>query len=61
MAADLIDGIGAGETIYRFEHAPGEPRWEFMQAALHQYNKMGGTVRTHVGGPAQAILELVRS
>jgi hypothetical protein len=31
-----------------------------MNAALQEYKRRGGTVQTHIGGPVQAIRELMR-
>jgi hypothetical protein len=33
--------------------------WEFNSSALYEYHKRGGKVETHIGGPAEAIRELV--
>ena len=34
--------------------------WDFIQAALQEYRRRGGTVQTHIGGPAAAIRHLAR-
>jgi hypothetical protein len=39
----------------------GGPRHQFMLAALRAYGRFGGTVLTHIGGPAEVILELLRA
>jgi hypothetical protein len=38
----------------------GEPHWGFMNAARHNYRKRGGEVESHIGGPAEAIVALLR-
>jgi len=38
----------------------GGPKGDFMMAALREYNARGGAIPTHIGGPAEAILELLR-
>lgn len=35
--------------------------WSFMQNALALYKKRGGTIPTHIGGPAEAIERLVKA
>jgi hypothetical protein len=32
----------------------------FMQAALYEYGKRGGTVQSHIGGPAEALQRIVQ-
>lgn len=36
------------------------PRFEFMMGALDEYKRRGGTIGSHIGGPAEAILALLR-
>lgn len=34
------------------------PNYNFMAAALETYKERGGTINTHIGGPAEAIIAL---
>jgi len=34
--------------------------WDFMIRSLEEYQKRGGTIETHIGGPAEAIEALKR-
>jgi hypothetical protein len=34
--------------------------WDFIQAALQEYNRRGGSTPTHIGGPAAAIRRIIR-
>jgi len=38
-----------------------EDRYGFMTAALREYNRRGGTVPTHIGGPLEALEALAKS
>jgi hypothetical protein len=38
----------------------GEPTWGFIRKAMDTYARLGGTVETHIGGPAEAVLMIVR-
>lgn len=63
LAADpLIRDMAAGlegVPLDQLQHAPGEPRGPFMMGALEEYRKRGGTIGSHIGGPAQAILGVI--
>lgn len=61
MAKEIQDGIEAGHVSQsNFVHSDGStPRWEFMQRALDEYKKRGGTIESHIGGPARAVLAIV--
>jgi hypothetical protein len=47
-------------VLFRFAASEGTPRWAFMNHALEEYHNRGGTIPTHIGGPARAILALVK-
>ena len=34
------------------------PTYNFMIGALEQYKRLGGEIRTHIGGPAEAVIML---
>jgi hypothetical protein len=55
---DMAGGL-TGEDWDGLVHPSGQPRHEFMMAALHEYNQRGGEVPTHIGGPATALLMLL--
>lgn len=55
MAHELRD-MDVAELV----HASGTPRHEFMMAALREWQTRGGDGNTHIGGPAEAILEILR-
>jgi hypothetical protein len=38
----------------------GDPNWTFMQASLDEYKRRGGTIPTHIGGPARAVQAVLR-
>ena len=33
--------------------------WWFIHGALDEYNRRGGTIPTHIGGPAEAMRRLI--
>jgi len=41
-------------------HASGRPNFNFMLGALKEYKRRGGTIQTHIGGPAESILIIVK-
>jgi hypothetical protein len=49
-----------GGPVDAFAHESGTPKFPFMKSALDEYHKRGGKVETHIGGPAEAILELLK-
>lgn len=51
--------IEMAATITKADVAGGIHGTGFMQAALAEYNRRGGRVNTHIGGPAEAIAEIV--
>jgi hypothetical protein len=57
MAAELR-GMPAGQLVHE---ESGTPRHEFMMGALREYQRRGGQIGTHIGGPAEAILALLKS
>jgi len=56
---DMAGGL-AGVPMSELVHEEGTPRHEFMMAALREYQARGGQIGTHIGGPAEALLELLR-
>ena len=42
----------------KYLHESGQPTFIFMTRALNEYHDWGGTIPTHIGGPARAILNL---
>lgn len=61
LAVELAEGIKAGHvSLEKFTHADASPRFEFMQAANSQYEKLGGTKHGHIGAVAEAIVGLVQ-
>lgn len=38
----------------------GTPRHEFTMAALREYQARGGKIGSHIGGPAEAILMILK-
>lgn len=61
MVADLgemqdEDALRAAGMI----HPAGHPTHQFMMAALHEYQDRGGSIPTHIGGPANAIIALLK-
>jgi hypothetical protein len=55
---DMAEGVRHMAT-WDLAHADGAPRFEFMNGALREYKRRGGTIPTHIGGPAEAILALL--
>jgi hypothetical protein len=53
--AHEMDGYSLDELEW-----PSGPRHEFMMATLHEYKSRGGEIGSHIGGPAEAILQLLR-
>lgn len=33
-----------------------QPNYNFMCRALDEYKRRGGTIKTHIGGPAEAVI-----
>lgn len=64
LVADPIirDMAGGVAHIDRHELAydDGSPRHAFMMAALREYQGRGGTIDSHIGGPAEAVLSLLK-
>ncbi len=56
---DMAEGL-RGVGLNQLAHPGGGARFEFMSAALKEYQRRGGTVPTHIGGPAEAILALLQ-
>lgn len=36
-----------------------QPRWEFMSGCGREYHRRGGELGHHIGGPAEAIIEIL--
>lgn len=53
--------IEMAATITKADVAGGIHGTGFMQAALGEYNRRGGKIQTHIGGPAEAIAEIVNA
>jgi hypothetical protein len=49
------------DLVAEATHESGNPRYEFMLGALREYKRRGGTIQTHIGGPAEAILAIVKA
>lgn len=56
---DMVEGL-RGVALDELCHPGGGARFEFMAAALKEYQGRGGTVPVHIGGPAEALLALLR-
>ena len=56
MAVEIADAIKAGHLT-----RADLDEWSFTVAALRQYNERGGTVDTHIGGPAEVIRTIIDS
>lgn len=42
-------------------HSDGTARHNFMMGALDEYKARGGKIPTHIGGPANAILSILKA
>lgn len=63
LADPIIIEMAAGLTETPMDQMAGEdgsPIWAFMNAAGKTYHERGGTIPTSIGGPATALLTLVR-
>lgn len=61
LVAELRIPMRAGALKFSdIEHGEGGPRHDFMMASLREYQDRGGQVGGHIGGPAEAILALLR-
>lgn len=56
---DMAGGV-RDHPLDELQHEDGNPRWEFMSAALEEYKSRGGKIATHIGGPAEAILMILK-
>lgn len=61
LAKEIREALEASHVeLSNFVHSDGDtPRWEFMQNAAREYRTRGGTIESHIGGPARAILAVV--
>jgi hypothetical protein len=62
MADPIIIDMAAGLAAVPMDkivHPAGGARHEFMMAALDEYHTRGGKIGTHIGGPAEALLNLL--
>lgn len=39
----------------------GDPKFSFMRKALDEYHARGGQIGTHIGGPAHAIIRILKN
>lgn len=68
MAAEIQQRVTLEEALAYFTHNgtrrgtdEGDgPTHRFMGQALDEYKKRGGTVDTHIGGPAEAVLIILK-
>jgi hypothetical protein len=56
MAEEMPEGLNTPDIT----HDDGSPNFNFMMAASHEYNARGGTQASSIGGPAKAILRVLK-
>lgn len=59
MAQEVAIEMASPENREVFVHDSGRPRFNFMNGSNREYAKRGGKHIAHIGGVAEAILELV--
>jgi len=62
MAAEIAMDFGEDIAVFysKSTHADGHPNFEFMSSALNEYHNRDGKIQSHIGGPANAILAILR-
>ena len=67
MAAEMLnqmqkEGMDAKAMLADLTHGDPDysPNSDFMMLALREYKRRGGTIATHIGGPAEAILTIIK-
>lgn len=68
MAAEIQRCMNLNAALAAFTHNGTQrgtnegdgPTFNFMTRALDEYAKRGGNVGTHIGGPAEAILAILK-
>lgn len=60
MAREMIDDLGAAAALDRTGADTGHIAFGFMNAALREYAKRGGTQSGHIGGVAEAMVAIIR-
>lgn len=58
IVIDMAAGL-AGVPMTALAHEDGTPRFEFMNGANREYHARGGTDGAHIGGIAEALLNLL--
>lgn len=61
MADELMEaGDFSIDSLSRYEQPSGTPRMAFMTLAMNEYHDRGGKIPTHIGGPARAVLAVIK-
>lgn len=55
----MVEGV-SNVPMDQLQHEDGTPRHNLMMRALDEYHRQNGKIDTHIGGPAEAILELLK-
>lgn len=58
IVQDMAEGL-RGVPTGQMAHESGNPRFEFMQAANHEYRRRGGQDGGHIGAIAEALLRIL--
>lgn len=56
----MAEEVGTINDPEGMTHDGGHPRYSFMLWSLREYRARGGTIESHIGGPAEAILALLK-
>lgn len=63
MAAEIQQKFNLNAAMAAFTHGEPnfQPNFNFMSRCLDEYKARGGTIGSHIGGPAQAIVMILRA